>query len=74
MNNLAKVLKNLNKLYQSENLYRDLLRFQKINIQANDPNIGNSLNNLAEVLKSQNKFKQSELLYREAIDFRKANL
>ncbi len=74
MNNLAAVLEKLNRLKQSEELYREALIFRKANLKPNHPDIGTSMNNLAYVLLSLNRFKQSEELFRDALDFKLANL
>ncbi len=55
MNYLAKVLFNQNKLKQSEDLYRDLIKFWKEHPQKNDTKILYSIFNLAKVLKIQNR-------------------
>ncbi len=64
MNGLASVLQSLNELKQSEELFRKLLEFQKVNLLPDNPKNGDCINNLAKVLKSQNLLKQSEELYR----------
>jgi hypothetical protein len=50
MNSLAGVLLKLNRLKESEELYRETLNFQKTNLLPNHPNIGTTMNNLAGVL------------------------
>ncbi len=57
MDNLASVLMSLNRLIESEVLYRDTLNFKKINLLPNDPDIGITMNGLAEVLNCLNRLK-----------------
>ncbi len=57
MNNLAIVLRKLNRLKESEELCREALNFRKANLLPNDPRIGASMNGLAEVLYSLNRLK-----------------
>jgi hypothetical protein len=51
MVNLAGVLKSLNRLQESEKLYKKALNFQKKNLLPNHPDIGTTMDNLAGVLK-----------------------
>jgi tetratricopeptide (TPR) repeat protein len=74
MNNLADVLKRLNKLREAEALYRDALNFRKANLKPNHPDIRNSLNNVAIVLQSQNRLKEAEELFRELLDLQNEHL
>jgi hypothetical protein len=55
MNNLASVLQKLNRLKESEELFRDTLEIRKLNLLPNDPDIGASMINLASVLRSLNR-------------------
>ncbi len=55
MNNLAGVLLSLNRLEDSEELFREALNFNKANLLPNHPDIGISMNNLANVLQSLNR-------------------
>ncbi len=55
MNSLAGVLKNLNRLEQSEKIYRETINFMKINLQPNHQDIGTSMDGLASVLLELNK-------------------
>jgi hypothetical protein len=57
MNNLASVLLSLNRLIESEVLYRETLNFKKINLMPNDPDIGITMDGLAEVLHCLNRLK-----------------
>ncbi len=50
MNSLAGVLQDLNRLKQSEDLYRETLNFQKTNLLPNHPDIGTTMNGFAGVL------------------------
>ena len=51
---LAGVLESLNKLEESEKLYRETYEFRKKHLMQNHPDIGTSMNNLAGVLLNLN--------------------
>ncbi len=51
MNDLAEVIKNLNRLKESEELFRKALKFRKENLSPNNPDIGTSMNGLTGILK-----------------------
>jgi hypothetical protein len=57
MNGLAGVLYSLNRLKESEGLYRETLKFRKANLLPNHQDIGTSMNSLAEFLESLNRLK-----------------
>jgi hypothetical protein len=74
MNNLAFVLRDVNRLKEAEVLFKEALDFRKANLMPNHPDIGTSMNNLARVLYDLNRWKEAEVLFRDALNFRKANL
>ncbi len=51
MNNLASVVKNINRLKEAEILYREALTFRKAILFKNHPDIEASINNLDGVLR-----------------------
>jgi hypothetical protein len=57
MNGLAGVLLSLNRLKNSEELYKEALNFRKSNLLPHDPRIGSSMYGLAFVLYSLNRLK-----------------
>jgi hypothetical protein len=69
MNNLANVLRDLNRLKEAEELHRESLRIRRANLEPNHQFIRASANNLASVLQSLNQYDEAEKLYRENLNF-----
>jgi hypothetical protein len=59
MTYLARVLQDLNRLKEAEELFREALNFYKANLLPNHPDIGTSMNNLAVVLLSLNRLNEA---------------
>ncbi len=74
MHYLVIILESLNRLDQADKLYREAINYNKINLQSNDPTIGESTNNLAKVLMSLNRYKEAYDINREAQNWIKVNL
>jgi hypothetical protein len=57
LHGLAEVLQSLNRLKNSEELFREVLNFRKTILLPNDPDISTSMNGLAGVLENLYRFK-----------------
>ena len=74
LNNLAVVLRCLNRLDESEKLVRQALAINISLRGINHPETGNYLNNLAIIHSDRGEFNEAEALYRWAIEIREEAL
>ena len=74
LNNLAQVLKAMNRLAEAEPLYRRALAIDEMDLGPENPDLATQLNNLAGLLQATNRFGEAEQLYRRALAIHEKSL
>ena len=67
LNNLAVLLKSINRLAEAEPLYRWALSILEKSLGHGHPRVATALNNLAELLRATNRLAEAEPLFRRAL-------
>ncbi len=73
MNNLAEILKSLNRLKAVEKTFTGSSKFSKTKSLPNNPEIVNSNSNLASVIHHLGRLVEAKVLLRKALNLRKSN-
>jgi tetratricopeptide (TPR) repeat protein len=74
LNNLAYVLRQINRLGEAEQLYRRALAIDEANFGRDDPEVAIDLNNLALLLQDTNRLGEAERFLRRALTIDEMNL
>ena len=73
LNNLAELLRDINRLSEAEPLYRRALAIDEASYGPDHPNVAIRLNNLAGLLRATNRLSEAEPLYRRALAISEAS-